>query len=619
MERLLKKADELSTSFNLLEDKNGALVYSFDDIVEAIHIVQEDMGIYGATSEEASSTVSGSIATMKSAWQNLVGALGSGTSNMKWFINNFVESAKTAALNILPVIENAMTGISELVDGLAPVITEAIPVVVTDVIPTLLQAGADILAALVKGLVNAVPVLIDEAPGIIKTLADTIGELGYLLWDAGALLISEIASAIVEYGPVLLETVKTVFGQIWDYIALELLNTSYDFDTAFSDIKGFFEKTWTEMQAVWNSLGKPVFDFISSIVKTVRNTFAAKMPEIREFFSSCVSDISSFWENNLKPCFEAIGDFIDNILAPAFETAFNEYIGPAVDNAFNFIKDLWNNLLKPVFTGITDFLTGVFTGNWSQAWEGIKSILTGAWNGYRDTVNTALNSIQNVISTILTAIKGVFTNIWNSGIGTVVTNAINNVKTTISTGLNNALTTVSTVLGNIKNKFSSILDGAKTIVKNAIDGIKGFFNFSWSLPALKLPHISISGSFSLNPPSVPSFGISWYKKAMDEAMLLDGATIFGAYGNTFLGGGEAGPEVVSGANTLMEMIREAAGDAQGALLQVSVQILDLLTAYFPELAENMERAIVLDDGTLVGRIAPQINEELGDIIRRRNR
>ena len=109
----------------------------------------------------------------------------------------------------------------------------------------------------------------------------------------------------------------------------------------------------------------------------------------------------------------------------------------------------------------------------------------------------------------------------------------------------------------IKEKFTSIFDGAKNIVKGAIDKIKSFFNFSWSLPKIKLPHFSIKGKFSLDPPSIPTFGVSWYAKAMNEPYLLNNATIFGAMGGKLLGGGEKGSEVVVGTQKLMEMIRDA--------------------------------------------------------------
>lgn len=117
-------------------------------------------------------------------------------------------------------------------------------------------------------------------------------------------------------------------------------------------------------------------------------------------------------------------------------------------------------------------------------------------------------------------------------------------------------------LENLKEKFRSIFETVKNTVKSGIDKIKSFFKFEWSLPKLKLPHFKISGSFSLNPPKVPSFGVSWYAKAMNEPLLLNGATIFGMNNGKLLGGGEAGSEMIVGTNKLMEMMRAAVGDGQ---------------------------------------------------------
>ena len=118
---------------------------------------------------------------------------------------------------------------------------------------------------------------------------------------------------------------------------------------------------------------------------------------------------------------------------------------------------------------------------------------------------------------------------------------------------------VKTTFENIRKTISDKIESAKETVKSAIDKIKSFFNFSWSLPKLKMPHFSIKGSFSLVPPSVPKISVDWYSKAMDGGMILNNPTIFGMMNGKLLGAGEAGSEVVVGANSLKNMIQSAVG------------------------------------------------------------
>lgn len=123
-------------------------------------------------------------------------------------------------------------------------------------------------------------------------------------------------------------------------------------------------------------------------------------------------------------------------------------------------------------------------------------------------------------------------------------------------------------LEDLKGKFTSIFENVKNIVKNGIEKVKSFFNFSWSLPKIKLPHFNISGRFSLDPPSIPKFSVSWYAKAMEQPLMLNGATIFGMNGGKLLGGGERGSELVVGTNKLMEMIREASNGDRSITINV---------------------------------------------------
>ncbi|MCD8050579.1 MAG: hypothetical protein LUE89_02730 [Clostridiales bacterium] len=231
--------------------------------------------------------------------------------------------------------------------------------------------------------------------------------------------------------------------------------------------------------------------------------------------------------------------------------------------------ELWSGITS-AFEGIKTTISGAMDNaktTISKVWTKIKTAFTNALKSISTKVSNGFNSVKTTITTIFTNVKTKLSSIW-TGIKTVFTNAVtsiknkvttvfNAVKTAITNPLTTAKNTVSSILGAIKDKFTNIMTSVKTTVSNAIEAVKKKFNFSWSLPKLKLPHVSITGSFSLSPPSVPKFSISWYKKAMDNPMLLDGATIFGAAGGNLLGGGEAGPEVVSGASTLMNMIQEA--------------------------------------------------------------
>lgn len=138
----------------------------------------------------------------------------------------------------------------------------------------------------------------------------------------------------------------------------------------------------------------------------------------------------------------------------------------------------------------------------------------------------------------------------------------------------------SELLTSIKDKFTQIKDtitekinGARDAVKNAIDRIKSFFNFSWSLPHLKLPHISISGGFSLMPPRAPHFSIDWYAKAMKNGMILNNPTIFGMMDGKLLGGGEAGSETIIGTQSLMSMISKAVGNG-GTTVNMTINAQD---------------------------------------------
>lgn len=170
---------------------------------------------------------------------------------------------------------------------------------------------------------------------------------------------------------------------------------------------------------------------------------------------------------------------------------------------------------------------------------------------------------------------------------------------------------------NLKSGVTQKLEAVKNFVSNTVQKLKDFFHFDWSLPKIKLPHFSMEGKFSLDPPSIPHIGVEWYKKAMDRPILMEKPTAFGINGaGQLMAGGEAGSEVVSGTETLMGMISAAVAGNNGQICDALERLHDLLERYLPALAR---RQLVLDSGALVGELAGPMNEELGRIIHMRGR
>lgn len=167
-----------------------------------------------------------------------------------------------------------------------------------------------------------------------------------------------------------------------------------------------------------------------------------------------------------------------------------------------------------------------------------------------------IQKVSEWLTSIVQKIVNFGTNVKNK-----VTETINSVKNFFSNGFEAIKTKVTNILENIKSKFTSIFDNVKNVVKTSIDYVKNLFNFQWSLPKLKLPHLKVSGTLDLfaTPPKIPSVSVEWYRKAMNEPYFLDDPTIFGAANGKLLGGGEAGSELIIGTNKLMEMMQQAVG------------------------------------------------------------
>ena len=242
----------------------------------------------------------------------------------------------------------------------------------------------------------------------------------------------------------------------------------------------------------------------------------------------------------------------------------------------------------------------------AQKWSALKENTAQVWNGVKEHVSKTVDNLKSMVSTKLDNIKKAFES-NGGGIKGVVAAAWTGIKEYYTLGFDaiNALT--GGKLNGLKEAFRSKLSQAADAVRSALDRIKSLFNFSWSLPKLKLPHFSISGKFSLDPPKVPHLSVEWYK----NGGILDGPTIFGMQNGKLLGGGEAGKEAVAPIDVLKSYVADAV--AEGMKGQNS-QVVSLL-----KVIADKDTSVYLDSGVLVGGIAPKMDRALGNISRRASR
>lgn len=197
MQRLLEDAEKLSgQKFDLS---------SYADIVDAIHIVQTEMGITGTTAKEAATTIQGSVNMTKAAWKNLIVGIADDTQDFDVLVNNFVESVTTAGNNILPRVEIALKGVGTLVEKLAPIIAKTVPNIVSTTLPSMIKAGTSMIRALLDGLLKAVPELIPCFKDIINQLIEVIVDNLPLIIEAAVTIAGAIVSGLVEALPDILD------------------------------------------------------------------------------------------------------------------------------------------------------------------------------------------------------------------------------------------------------------------------------------------------------------------------------------------------------------------------------------------------------------------------------
>lgn len=419
------------------------------------------------------------------------------------------------------------------------------------------------------------------------SLADTV--LGWFgtdwetVWTNVKTFFSDTWNAISSFFSGILTGIKTFFTDTWNAIV------SF-FSGILSGIYSSVTGTMTEIHDTFTNIWDSITGFLSGAWETIKNIVTVGIMAVKEIISAAFQIITLpfrfIWEN-CKDTVLSIWETIKSVIGEKIDavkekiTTVTTAISNVASAAWNAISStassLWEGIKGTIGSKIdaakekVSTATSAISSVASSAWSSVSSTASSLWNTISSTVSSKISAASSAVSSATSTITSVASSAWSSVSSTAssqwesirstissklssakstVSSLMSGITSTMSSGLSSALSTVSGKFSSIYSTISSKMSAARDAVGNAISALKSKFNFSWSLPHLKLPHVSISGSFSINPPSVPHFGISWYK----DGGILTRPTIFGAAGNNLLAGGEAGAEAVVPLATLWDKL-----------------------------------------------------------------
>lgn len=390
MQRLLADAEKLSgVKYDLS---------SYADVVEAIHVIQTEMGITGTTAKEASTTIQGSVASMKAAWANLMVGMADDTQDFDLLLSNFIESIGTVADNLLPRIGVVIEGMGKLVAGLAPEIASALPTLTNELLPNLVELGVQSISALVQGIQENGDSLAAGALSIVGTLAEGIAELLPMVADTAASLVVSLADGLTEslpnIIPVAIETISTLVENLTE-------NANTIIDAGIQIILALGEGLIAALPQL--------IETIPQIVINIANVINDNAPKLVDTALYLITRLAVGLVQAIPTLVVNIPKIIEAIVAAFMAFQWLNLGKQLIDGVANGVKKAGESMATAAKNAFSKFKAKITGSEVATELKNIgKYIIDGIVGGIKSSLSNIANVAGKIKDTLLSKLKGLF-------------------------------------------------------------------------------------------------------------------------------------------------------------------------------------------------------------------